>query len=71
MDEEIESDIAEDDNDDAEVEGQQNKKTQLNDPFFVTEDQLETVEEKKLKMTKQLLQELQQPGEKQDFFESL
>ena len=65
MDEEIDSDIAEDidmqeDEHDATQAGSRKGNAIANDPFFAqpTEDQNETVEERKLKMTKQLLQEL-------------
>ena len=61
MDEEIDSDIADDiDMDEEEDQQQTNRKSNVlaNDEFFTHDDQNETVEERKLRMTKQLLQEL-------------
>lgn len=47
-----------------------------NDPFFTTgdaaeQDRNETIEERRLRMTKALLEELQQPTTQNDFFDSL
>ncbi len=78
FDEEIDSDMA----DNEEEEYQDNKKRLTksiqDDPFFQNgeaqvEDVNETIEEKRLKMTKKLLEELQQDAgkEKDDFFEAL
>jgi len=42
----------------------------MNDPFLRMDE--ETVEEKRLRMTQQVIQEFQQPSEeKKDFFENL
>lgn len=77
MDEEIDSDIADDDAEMAdEGLGKGAKRGgAFKDPFFLQdgeEEAIETVEEKRMKMTKQLLEELEQPSGKQnDFFETL
>ncbi len=76
MNEEVESDIADNEDDMAdETLPKRGKKTGgLNDPFFMQDgdEVIETVEEKKMKMTKQLLAELEQPsGKLNDFFENL
>lgn len=80
FDEEIDSDMAED-IDEPEVDKNAKKlgKSIQDDPFFVTADAAEmerneTLEERRLRMTKQLLEELQQPtatGMQDEFFESL
>lgn len=63
MDEEIDSDLADDDEDMNDINNKRGGDALKNDPFFhnqdAQEDQTETVEEKRLKMTKQLLQELE------------
>eukprot|EP00347_Sterkiella_histriomuscorum_P001221 403372861 len=77
MEEEIDSDIADDIDMQEEGDDKQFKNAGgalSSDPFFAqsTEDQNETVEERKMRMTKQLLQELQAPDAQQnDFFETL
>jgi hypothetical protein len=65
FDEEIDSDIAEEiDEQDHEMANEERRKTRMgieNDPFFDNPDNIEkneTIEERRLRMTKQLLEEL-------------
>ena len=78
FDEEIDSDNVEDlDEQDLETLADEHKRNKMGksmqeDPFFAGEvEKNETLEERRLRMTKKLLEELQQPGQKDDFFESL
>ena len=74
FDEEIDSDLG-DDHEEIEAPKKGGKSIQ-DDPFFITADAAETernetLEERRLRMTKQLLDELQQPTIQDDFFDSL